>query len=233
MNARDRATATRVGAYTALTGSVCAITGAALLIASGADIDVSLTRDDMATYLTAAGEHTGLLVANLTIWIVMVVLLGIAATAMTVLAARRPIMAYIARFCYWAGAPLAIASYVAWLAVVVQVAPDTSPTAVAVAKTVGWFASRADWVATILCLGIGPTFISMAGRDEWVPTWLFRWGFVTAFAGLLNALAMLTGGSGLSTYGFLIIPVGVGWMIAAGVVLFRQIGPLQEHTVAA
>lgn len=30
MNAEDEATATRLGAYTALAGSVCAITGAAL-----------------------------------------------------------------------------------------------------------------------------------------------------------------------------------------------------------
>ena len=34
--------------------------------------------------------------------------------------------------------------------------------------------------------------------------------------------AMLTGGAGLSTYGFIIIPVGVGWLIAAGIVLLRS-----------
>ena len=39
---------------------------------------------------------------------------------------------------------------------------------------------------------------------------------------LLNLIAMLTGGSGLLTYGFAIIPVGVGWMIAAGIVLLRR-----------
>jgi len=233
MDAKNTAVATRLGAYTAIGGSACAITGATLGILSGTDIDLSLVSNDMATYLTLAGENTRLLVANLTIWIVMVLLLSIAATAMTSLCKRRPLMAQLARFCYWVGAPLVIGAYVAWLAVVLQVAPDTSPAAVVVAKAMGWFASRADWIATILIIGIGPTFIAMAGRNEWVPRWLFIWSIVTAVAGLLNAVAMLTGGSGLGSYGFAIIPVGVGWMIAAGVVLFRRIDTTQEGEDAA
>lgn len=224
MDAQNTTFATRLGAYTAIAGSACAILGAALGIVSGADMDASLASNDMATYLTTAGETSRLLVANLTLWIVMVLLMGIAATAMTALCEKRPMMAQVARFCYWAGAPLVLGAYVAWLAVVVQVAPDTSPAAIALAKAMGWFASRADWVATILIIGIGPTFISLAGRDAWVPRWLLRWSFATAVAGLLNAVAMFTGGSGLGSYGFLIIPVGVGWMVAAGIVLLRGVG---------
>lgn len=224
MDAKNIETTTRVGAYTAIGGSVCAITGAALWGASGADIDQALAGGDIANYLTAAGESTHLLVANLTVWIAMALLLGIAATAMTALCERRQMIARVAMVCYWTGVPLVIAAYVAWLAVVVQVAPDTSPAAVLVTEVVGWFASRADWVATILIIGIGPALISLAGRGDWAPAWLARWGIVTAFTALLNAVAMLTGGSGLATYGFLIIPVGVGWMIAAGIVLFRRIG---------
>lgn len=227
MDAKNIEMTTRLGAYTAIGGSVCAITGAALGIASGADLDQALAGGDIANYLIIAGGNTHLLVANLTIWIVMVFLLGIAATAMTALSERRPIASQVARYCYWTGAPLVTAAYVAWLAIVVEVAPDTSQAAVVMAGVVGWFASRADWVATILIIGIGPTFISLAGRGEWVPVWLARWSYVTAFTGLLNALAMLTGGSGLTTYGFLIIPAGVGWMIAAGIMLFRRIGKTQ------
>jgi hypothetical protein len=44
-----------------------------------------------------------------------------------------------------------------------------------------------------------------------------RVGAYCAFAGSACAL----GGEGLLTYGFLIVPVGVGWTIAAGVVLLR------------
>jgi len=222
MNANDTQLATRVGAWTALSGSACAVAGAALGIASGADIDASLTRQDMAGYLTTAGDHQAMLVANLVLWIAMVILMPIAATAMTALSPKRPFLAQLARFWYWTGSPLVIAAFVAWLAIVIQLAPDTSPDAVMVANTLGWFASRADWIATVFFVGIGPTFLSMAGREDWVPSWLYQWGWLTALAGGLTTVAMLTGGSGLTTYGFAIVPVGVGWMVAAGIVLIRR-----------
>ena len=224
MDKSNTALATRIGAYTALLGSVCAISGAALMNIAGADLDTALAGGDIAGYLAVAGEGRHLLVMNLTLWILMVLLMGVAATAMTTLSERRPVLARIARYSYWVGSPLVIAAYVSWLALVVQVAPDTSPEALLLAKTIGWFASRADWVATILIVGIGPTLIALAGREEWVPAWLFRWSLVTAITGLLNFIAMITGGSGLTSYGFLIIPAGVGWMIAAGIVLYRRIG---------
>jgi hypothetical protein len=211
----------RLGAYTAIAGSLCAITGAALFVASGADIDRALAIDDVAAYLTVAGGRTGLLVANLTIWMAMAFLFGIAATAMSALCRQHRLLASVAMYCYWTGVPLVLAAFTAWLAVVVRVAPDTSSAAILVTETVGWFASRADWIATILIVGIGPTLLAAAGRDDWVPKWLARWSVLTAIAAVLCAIAMFTGGAGLSTYGFLIVPVGVGWMIAAGVVLAR------------
>ncbi|MCH7514306.1 MAG: hypothetical protein IH947_10265, partial [Bacteroidetes bacterium] len=47
---------------------------------------------------------------------------------------------------------------------------------------------------------------------------------------LLTAIAMYAGG--LTTYGFLIIPVGLGWTIAASIVLFRRIGKTPENAKA-
>jgi hypothetical protein len=176
----------------------------------------------MADYLSAAGDVQSLLVANLTIWIVGVFIFGVAGTAMTSIRVRRRMAARVARYCYWAGVPLVVAAYVAWLALVVQIAPDNSATAVLIAEVIGWFASRADWVATILILAIGPALISLAGRDDWVPKWLVGWSGIAAFTGLLTAVAMLTGGSGLSTYGLLILPAGLSWTIATGIVLLRQ-----------
>jgi hypothetical protein len=61
-----------------------------------------------------------------------------------------------------------------------------------------------------------------AGREDWAPARLLRWSCATAFAGLLTFIAMATGGAGTNTYGFVIVPVGVGWMAAAGVVLLRR-----------
>jgi hypothetical protein len=189
---------------------------------TGADIDQALANGDMANYLIVAGENAGLLAANLTVWIVMAILMGVAATAMVALCERRRFVARIALFCYWTGVSLVLSAYVAWLAIVVRLAPDNSTSAVLVADVFGWYASRADWVATILVLGLGPALISLAGRGEWVPAWLSRWSIVAVVAAALNAIAMLFDGGGLSTYGFVIIPVGVGWMLAAGVVLLRR-----------
>ena len=144
MEAQNLGATTRIGAYTAIGGSVCALLGAALWGASGTDIDAALAAGEMADYLVAAGESTFLIVANLTLWIVMALLLGVAGTAMTLLSERRQLLAQIARYSYWTGVPLVIAAYVAWLAVVLRVAPDTSPAAILVAEAMGWFASRAD-----------------------------------------------------------------------------------------
>ncbi len=233
MDSENLNTATRIGTYAAIGGGVTMLIGAALWGASGADIDQALASGDMAGYLTAAGDASNLLVANLVVWITGLIIFGVAGTMMATLCTRRRVIAQIAMYCYWVSVPLIIAAYVAWLAVVVQIAPDNSATAVLLAETVGWFASRADWVGTILILAIGPALISLAGRGEWVPRWLVGWSAVAAFTGLLTAVAMLTGGTGLSTYGFAIIPVGVGWTIAAGVVLLRRSKVAQRSEVGA
>lgn len=171
--------------------------------------------------------------ANLTVWIAGILVVGVAGTAMALLGERRYLTARLALYCYTTGVPLVVAAYVAMLSIVVHLGPEATPEAVAVAKVVGWLGSRADWISTTLTIGVGPTLLALAGRGDWVPTWLFRWSFVTAAAGLLTALAMLTGGSGLTTYGFLVVPVGVGWMIAAGIVQLRYARAAVAPEVAA
>ena len=223
MNSENITLATRIGGYTAIVGALCAITGAALWVGSGTDMDRSLVEGDMASYLASAGQSSGLLIANLTIWIVMAFLMGIAATCMASLCLARQVLARIAIYCYAVGVPILLTAYVAWLAIITQLAPEPSPISVQIAGTVGWFSSRAVWIASILGVGIGPLMLALAGRDEWAPRWLVRWSYLTVVAAMLNAAAMLTGGQGLSTYGFLIIPVGVGWMLAAGVALLRRL----------
>jgi hypothetical protein len=220
MDAKYFETNTRLGAYTALGGSVSFIIGAALWIASGVDIDQALASGEMASYLVSAGEVTHLIVANLCFWILGALLLGAASTALANLCVRRQAIAQIALLCYRTGVPLVITAYVAWLALHIQIGPETSPAAVLLAETIGWFASRADWIATVLIIGIGPALFSLAARGDWMPTWLARGGIATAIAGLLTTIAMFT--EALTTYGFLIVPVGLVWTIATGIVLLRR-----------
>jgi hypothetical protein len=169
--------------------------------------------------LTSASESSSLLIANLTFWIIGVILLGIAGTMMSNLCTRQPEVAKIAQYIYGISASLAVASFVAWLAIVVRLAPDGSPTAALIAETIGWFASRTDWMATCLIIGFGPALISLAGRNDWVPRWLCIWGGIASLAGLLCVIGIFAGS--LSTYAFLIVPVGLSWTIAASVVLFK------------
>lgn len=224
MEKHHEKTAVRIGAYATLIGSLCMLCGAALGVGSGADIDQAIYDKDLAGYLETAQAGQHLLIANLSIWIAGVILLGVGTTMMAFISDQGSPLVSLVRYNYWIAVPLVVASYMAWLAVVVQLAPAGAPTSAAIAEAMGWFAVRADWVGTVLVLGTGPVLIAAAGRSTWVPGWLHIWSYIALFAGLLTTLAQYAGG--LTTYGFLIIPVGMGWMLGASLVLFRRLGKL-------
>lgn len=211
----------RVTGGLAIVSSLTMFSGAMLLLASGLDLDAALATGTMADYLAAVPEARGLAVANLVVWIIGVMLWGIAGDALSRLPATNSTATLLARSCYRFGIPLVVAAYTAWLVVVVVLGGDTSESTITMGTALGWFASRADWIATILVVGLGPLFLSLGGRGTWAPRWLLVWGGIAAFCGALNAVAMLTGGAGLTSYGFVIIPVGLGWQIAAGVRAIR------------
>ena len=220
MEKQHKKNAARLGAYTTLLGSVCMLTGAAIMISSGTDMDLALYNGTIADYLRESLVNQYMLIVNLSLWILGVILLGIGATMMALLSEQNSILAQLVRYNYWIAIPLVVTAYMAWLAVVVRLASSASPEAAAIAEGIGWFAVRADWLATVLVLGTGPALIAAAGRGIWVPKWLRVWSLITLFAGLLTTVAQYAGG--LTTYGFLIIPIGMGWMIAAAITLFRQ-----------
>jgi len=215
-SAESLRTTSRIAGYAALAAATSMIIGAVLSVSSGADLDRALAANTTAEYLETATANQSLLVGNLTAWILGVLLFGVAGAAFFRMCRRRRTLAQIGLLCYWTAVPLAIASFVAMLAVVVQVAPQGTAEAVLIAEVMGWFGSRADWIATVLVVGIGPLLISVAGRDEWVPGWLAYWAMAAALAGILTVAAMFR--DALSTYGFLVVPIGLGWTIAAGVV---------------
>lgn len=187
---------------------------------TGADLDAALADGTLAGYFQVVADNQVAVVMNLSAWIVGVLAWGAAATVVAGLSASRDVTGRIAMVCYWTGVPLAVASFVAWLALVVQIAPDVGTQQLATAEIVGWLASRADWIATVLIAGLGSLLLSIAGRDDWAPGWLVWWGVVAAAAGAVTVVAITAGG--LSTYGQAIIPLGVGWTIATGIVLLRQ-----------
>ncbi|MCB0209982.1 MAG: hypothetical protein KDJ52_11655 [Anaerolineae bacterium] len=211
---------TRLGGYTAIIGALTMVVGAILWGTSGTDLWAALDSGDVAGYLAATGAVKAQLIANLTLWIIGVLILGVAGTTLTNTCHQRPILAQIALVCVRTGIPLVLVAYIAMLAVVTQIAPDTSPTAVAMAQVVGWIGVRADDLATALILGAAPLFMAMAARDAWMPTWLVRWGYLDGVIGLLSLVVLYI--PPLRGLGFIIIPIGVAWMIATGVVLLRR-----------
>lgn len=221
MNSNFEKQATRIAAITTLAGSVCMLVGAAILAASGTDLDKSLAANDIVGYLTLAKTSKIMLISNLSIWILGVILLGVAASMMAYLSRENKVLSLIARYNYWVGTPIVVISYMAWLAVVVRLTNYEPSSVSLIAEVVGWFGVRADWVATVLVLGTGPLLLSLAGKNSWVPKWLAVWSFLCLVTGGLNIIAMFLGG--LTTYGFLIIPVGMGWMVASSVVLFKKL----------
>jgi hypothetical protein len=130
------------------------------------------------------------------------------------------LLAQIAAFCIRTAVPLVIVSYIVMLSLLVQLGPDTSPTAVAIANVVGWIGVRADDIATALMIGAGPFFFALAARDEWMPSWLAWWGYLTGAIGLFSLVVLYI--APLRSLGFIIIPIGVAWTIAAGIVLLRR-----------
>jgi hypothetical protein len=210
----------RLGGYTAIAGTLTMLIGAALWGTSGTDLWAALDSGDMAGYLAAIEAVKGQLVANLTVWILGVLIIGVAGSMLVALCTQRRPLARVAHVCFQTAVPLVIVSYIAMLAVVVQLSGESSATAVSIAEVIGWIGARADDLATALIIGLGPLFIALAGHGEWVPTWLLRWGYLAGIVGVLSVAFLYL--PGMAAYGFIILPVGMGWMIAAGVLLLRQ-----------
>jgi hypothetical protein len=191
------------------------VLGAALWASTGTDIDRALMSDDLGAYLAASAPQRAVLVSNLCVWIVGALTLGAAGQLLA--PGPRPTHV-VARYVYGLGATSAVVAFVAWLAVIVQSADAPSPTAVEIARIVGWFAYRLDVVATALLIGIAPAILALAPSS--LPSWLRRWALAAGAVALASFLPYLTGAP--LELAFLIVPVGMSWTIAAGVTVLRR-----------
>lgn len=212
-------TAMRITGFLSIGSAVTMIIGAALWGVTGTDLWATLADGTMAAYLTAVVDVKPLLVANTVFWILGVLLFGVAGTRLVNLCDQRSTWAQAALVCYRTAVPLAIISFLTMLVITIQIAPDTSATAVSLAEALGWIGTKADDLATILLIGAAPLLLSLVGRKEWMPKWLVGWGFLAGVCGLISLAAMFI--PALINVGFLIVPVGMVWMIATGVVLLR------------
>jgi len=210
----------RFAGSTLIAGAVAMLIGAALWGSTGADLWQTLDSGDMAAYLRAVADVRPQLVANTCFWVIGVLLMGLGGNALAAFSTHRHAPAQAAALCFRTAVPLAIISFLTMLSLAMQIAPDSSPTAIAIANVAGWIGTRADDIATALLIGAGPLFLSLAGRGHWAPGWLVRWGYLAGLAGLLAIGCLFF--PGMVQFSFIIIPVGIGWLFATGVVLLRR-----------
>jgi hypothetical protein len=203
-----------------IAGALSMLTGAALWGASGTDLWQALANHEMSAYLGKTQEAKSLLVANTSFWTLGVILIGIALTIMASFCISKKHLAMAAVVLVKTALPIAIVSFIMMLSLAVQLARNNADGAVEVAATIGWIGARLDDLATIMIIGLCPPIISMAGQSEWIPKWLQIWGYLAGIVGLIAILGFYQ--PALAAFTFVLIPVGMGWMIAAGVTLIGK-----------
>jgi len=187
--------------------------GAALWGASGTDLWETLASHQMESYLKQLEPVKHILVTNTVFWTLGVLLLGAGGRLMSGFCSSKQGLVQLALVCINSAVPIAIVAFLTMLSLAIHQPGDDT------AYVIGWIGTRLDDLATMLIIGIFPLLLSFAGRHDWVPRWLLIWGGLAGVTGLLSIISMLTG---IVALGFIIIPVGLGWMIAAGVMLINK-----------
>lgn len=193
------------------------VAGTIAWASAGADIDAALIDGTMDEYVQDLVESDSTLVLNLSLWIAGTLLFGAAGVLASRLGPTDQPAGHLARYAYTVAVPIVAVSYVTMLGLV-HIAPQVQD--LALAEALAFIGSHADWIATMLILGAGPALLAIAGRGTWVPTWLARGAVACAAAALLTAVSLYT--ETATSLGFVVIPVGMVWSLAAGITLVRS-----------
>jgi len=212
----------RAAGITAIVAAVTMLIGTAFWIAAGADLGAALEGDTIGEYLTDIAANSTLVTANLGFWILGVILLGLGGIMLSTLGDQDSPATAVARFAFTAGPAASIVFFSVWLGMVLGLAPAfvAGDQVEAVALALGHAIIFADEVATTLILSLGGAALAVAGRHTWVPRWLFRWAMLSAVLGVLAIVALIV--DALATLAIAIVPVGLGFMIAAGITALRH-----------
>lgn len=212
----------RVAGVSAIVGAIIMLAGAATWVSTGTDLDAALMACTVPEYLIATHAKSGPLAVNIALWTLGAVIMCAGGVQLAVLGRSHPQPAAIAAFAYAVGAASAIVFFPLWYGIIVGLSPAQAAGAEvsAFAIALGHGATTADWLATVMILAVGGLAVAHAGRDTWVPRWLRIWSYFIGVAGALTLLGLVLGDR--STYAMLIVPIGIGWLIAAGIVAMRM-----------
>lgn len=188
--------------------------------ASGTDLWAALANGQMASYLEATQQVKSILIANISFWVLGVFMIGTAGNLLAGFFKQENGMVKIAQSCYSVAIPLAIVAFICMLSLTMIIAGNGGENSLTLAETIGWIGTRLDDIATALIIGGAPLFLSLAGNKDWMPKWLVYLGYLAGILGVLGLVVLFFPKQYM--LGLLILPVGLGWMIATGVVLLRK-----------
>ena len=210
----------RFGGYAAISSALFMIIGAVFQSYSETNLWMALIDNDIQPILEQYKNVKTILTINFSFWILGVIFLGITGSILVELCTRERIFAKVALVCYQLAVPLAVLSFLMMLSLAIQIPTEFSESSLAAVKIIGWISVRADDIATLLFLGVGPFFISLSGRSDWIPKWLVRWGYLAGPVAVISILVFYS--PELHSFSLLILPVGLGWMISVGIVLLKS-----------
>jgi len=219
----------RIAGWVFLAGTITMAAGAAIGASFGTFFDESLEAGTFGEFLTNAVTNSGAAKANMWLSIFGVLGIGLGGVLLSRLGDRNSLATKTARFSFTVGAGAGIVLFPVLLGVIEELAPRyvAGEEVETTARAIAYIGTTADWIATVVILGLGVATLAYAGRNTWVPRWLYRWSLLAAFAGVVSMIGTIT--NARSTISMIILPVAMTWMIAAGIVAIRYQGNVVEE----
>lgn len=200
-----------------IAGAVIMISGAIFLGTTGTDLWAATTNGTMQDYMIQIKGHIPPLVANLSLWILGVMVIGLAGSNLSKLNFQNHFWSVVALQFYRIGPILGIMAFLLMLSLVLVVPAEAE--ALLLADAIGWLGTTIDDLATMMLIGFGPLAICQAAKENWMPIWLFWWGQLAGLVNLIYLISLFIDAAlGLTP---VIIVLGMGWLIASGIVLLR------------
>lgn len=213
-------TLTRQTGLTAILGSLIMIAGAACYFNSGADLWVMLSEDDMAGYNQIISQKTKLMVMNQTLWIIGALLMGLALRGYSKHYNENSLKNFAISYFGIIGASIAVVAFFLMMTNTVQLSTESNPVRVEIARVFGYSGARLDDLATSMLVGFAPCFVALCGRSKGLPSWSVYWGFLCGILGVLSLAFQFS--KSLEAFAFMIVPVGILWMLTTGIYHFRK-----------
>lgn len=186
---------------------------------AGVDLDASLQAGTLAEVLPDVVAASGTMSVTYVLWLAAMPLFAVAAWQLPGLPLR-PAAVRAAGASLATGAAMAAVAFVVFLAVV-QVAAPTGD--VDLVTALAWLASTLDWVATPLVIAVPPALLVLvADEDHDVFAGWLRVGAALLVPATVAAWTAVALGTGLSTWGFVVVPIGIVVTLGVAATLWRQ-----------